>query len=110
MTSSHTGFGNNKKKIPHIRGCTRPQRRDFYKLMLKEISPREKDILLRFGMHLKALRNAKGLTQEKLNFKADLSKNAVGLIERGEINCSLLTLEALARGLDISLKKLIDFE
>ncbi|MBK9477724.1 MAG: helix-turn-helix transcriptional regulator [Bacteroidetes bacterium] len=78
--------------------------------MLKEVSPKEKKTLLKFGKHLRELRLAKGLTQEKLNFKADLSKNAVGLIERGEINCSILTLEALAQGLDISLKKLIDFE
>lgn len=78
--------------------------------MLKEVSPKEKKTLLKFGKHLRELRLAKGLTQEKLNFKADLSKNAVGLIERGEINCSILTLEALARGLEISMKKLIDFE
>lgn len=78
--------------------------------MIKNISPKEKKTLTRFGKHLRELRTSKGLSQEALNFKADLSKNAVGLIERGEINCSLLTLESLAKGLEISKKKLLDYE
>ena len=78
--------------------------------MIKKISPKEKRTLLRFGKHLRELRLEKGLSQEALNFNADLSKNAVGLIERGEINCSVLTIEALANGLGIPKKKLIDYE
>lgn len=82
----------------------------FLWTMLKKVSPREKKTLLKFGKHLRELRLAKGLTQEALNFKADLSKNAVGLIERGEINCSLLTMEALAKGLGVVVSKLMDYE
>lgn len=78
--------------------------------MIKKISPKEKKTLLSFGKHLRELRLEKGLSQEELNFSADLSKNAVGLIERGEINCSLLTMEALVSGLGITKKKLMDYE
>lgn len=52
----------------------------------------------------------KGLSQEELIFRADLSKNAVGLIERGEINCSLLTMELLPQGMGLTKKKLMDYE
>lgn len=81
-----------------------------FSIVIKNISPKEKKTLVKFGKHLRELRLEKGLSQEELNFNADLSKNAVGLIERGEINCSLLTMEALAHGLGISKKKLMDYE
>lgn len=78
--------------------------------VIKNISQKEKKALLKFGKHIRELRLSMGLTQEELNFRSDLSKNAVGLIERGEINCSLLTMEALAKGLGIPKKKLLDYE
>lgn len=81
-----------------------------FSAVINKISPKEKKTLVKFGKHLRELRLEKGLSQEELNFSADLSKNAVGLIERGEINCSLLTMEALAHGLGITKKKLMDYE
>lgn len=81
-----------------------------FSAVIKKISPKEKKVLIRFGKHLRELRLENKLTQEALNFNANLSKNAVGLIERGEINCSLLTIDALAKGLGISKKKLMDYE
>lgn len=81
-----------------------------FSTVIKKISPKEKKTLTKFGKHLRELRLEKGLSQEDLNFNADLSKNAVGLIERGEINCSLLTMESLAKGLGITKKKLMDYE
>ncbi|MGZ4053384.1 MAG: helix-turn-helix domain-containing protein [Bacteroidia bacterium] len=71
---------------------------------------RDKKILIKFGKHLRTLRNEKGLSQEQLNFEAGLSKNMVGLIERGEVNVTLTTIEALSKGLDIPKKKIIDFD
>ncbi len=81
-----------------------------FSTVIKKISTKEKKTLIKFGKHLRELRLEKDLSQEDLNFNADLSKNAVGLIERGEINCSLLTMEALAHGLGITKKKLMDYE
>jgi len=77
--------------------------------VIKKISPKEKKTLVKFGKNLRELRLQIGLSQEELNFRANLSKNAVGLIERGEINCSLLTMEALSDGLGITKKKLMDY-
>ncbi|MBV6483877.1 MAG: hypothetical protein KFKLKKLM_00337 [Flavobacteriales bacterium] len=73
------------------------------------INNRNKDTLILFGKQLRKLRLEKKISQEELNFKAELSKNMVGLIERGEVNPTLSTLENLALGLGISLKELVDF-
>lgn len=81
-----------------------------FRAVIKKISPKEKKTLLKFGKYVRQLRLEKGLSQEKLNFQAGFTKNAIGQIERGEVNCSLLTIEALALGLGISKKKLMDFE
>ena len=81
-----------------------------FSTVINKISPKEKKTLVKFGKHLRKLRLEEGLSQEELNFRSDLSKNAVGLIERGEINCSLLTMEALAHGLGVTKKKLMDYE
>lgn len=74
------------------------------------INNRDKKVLIKFGQHVREIRESKGLTQEQLNFEADLSKNMVGLIERGEVNATLTTIEALAKGLGITKKKLMDYE
>ena len=74
------------------------------------INNRDKKILSKFGKHLRALRVEKGISQEQLNFDADLSKNMVGLIERGEVNTTLTTIESLSKGLGIPKKKLMDYE
>jgi len=51
----------------------------------------------------------KGMSQEKLAFIADVSLSQVSRIERGLINPTLSTLSALAKGLEVPLKKLVDF-
>jgi transcriptional regulator with XRE-family HTH domain len=55
------------------------------------------------------LRQSKGLSQEALEFDADLSKNVVGNIERGESNPTFTTIKALAKGLGTPIKDLVDF-
>lgn len=60
----------------------------------------------RFGENLRQLRRSRGLTQEGLAEKSDLSVDAVRRIEWGTISPSLDTLSKLARGLDISLRTL----
>lgn len=71
---------------------------------------RDKKIISSFGKHLRKLRLEKKLSQEELNFRTELSKNMIGMIERGEVNPTLTTIDALAKGLGILKKKLIDYE
>lgn len=60
----------------------------------------------RFGENLRQLRLSRGLTQERLAERSDLSVDAVRRIEWGTISPSLDTLSKLSHGLDISLRTL----
>ncbi len=62
----------------------------------------------RFGDNIRQLRLSRGLTQEGLAEKSDLSVDAVRRIEWGTISPSLDTLSKLAVGLDISLGTLFE--
>jgi transcriptional regulator with XRE-family HTH domain len=53
----------------------------------------------RFGQRLRELRQARGLSQEKLAEQADLSVTYVSSLERGRYNPSLRNLMKLARAL-----------
>jgi transcriptional regulator with XRE-family HTH domain len=67
------------------------------------------DILKHFGSRLKVLRQEKGLTQEEFAKNCGLHKNYIGMVERGERNPSLLNLEVIAKGLEMSLSDLLKF-
>jgi transcriptional regulator with XRE-family HTH domain len=73
------------------------------------INNRDKEILNKFGDHLRELRLSKKISQQDLELKAEISKNQVGNIERGEVNITLITATAIARALDIPVKDLYDY-
>lgn len=66
-------------------------------------------ILIKFGARIKQLRQEKGLTQEQFAQKCGLHKNYIGMIERGERNPSLINIEVIAKGLEISISNLMKF-
>ena len=53
-----------------------------------------------FGKRIRELRLAVGLSQEKLAEMAELHRNYVGGVERGERNVSLLNIVKLAHALN----------
>jgi transcriptional regulator with XRE-family HTH domain len=61
-----------------------------------------------FGRRVRQLRLERGFSQEKLAELADLHRNYVGGVERGERNVSLVNIVKLARGLNIRPMKLIE--
>lgn len=61
-----------------------------------------------FGNRVRSLRLRRGLSQEKLAELADLHRNYVGGVERGERNVSLLNIVKLARGLNVRPTKLVE--
>ena len=73
------------------------------------IKDRDKDYIVEFGKNLRKLRLKANLTQEELGNNAEISKNQVGLIERGEINVTLSTLKKIAKHLGVHPKALLDF-
>ena len=59
------------------------------------------------GAAVRELRACRVLSQEALACRANLHRNYVGAIERGEINPTFKTLRTLAAGLDVELSALI---
>lgn len=55
-----------------------------------------KGLLRAVGDEIRERRLAKGLSQEVLAARGGLHRNFIGLIERGQRNSTLLTLEAVA--------------
>lgn len=63
----------------------------------------------KIGTHIKQLRVAANLTQEKLGIATGLSQTYISGIESGQRNPSVKTLDKIARALGISLSDLTDF-
>lgn len=73
------------------------------------INVRDEQYLIKFGKHLKKVREAQALSQEKLSMMADISENQVYNLENGKNNCTICTLKAIAEALNIAPKDLLDF-
>jgi transcriptional regulator with XRE-family HTH domain len=57
--------------------------------------------VIEFGQRVKALRTARGLSQERLGFKAGLHRTAVSFIERAARSATLETIEKLSEALGV---------
>lgn len=66
------------------------------------------EINRKIGIRIRVARLDKKISQEKLAEYADLNKNTVGSIERGEISPTIETLYKIASALDIELHDLVD--
>ena len=62
-----------------------------------------------FGEKVRALRKAKGFTQEQLGEKAELHYTYIGAIERAECNLSMDNIEKVAKGLGVEPVELFSF-
>ncbi|WP_241844197.1 helix-turn-helix domain-containing protein [Kitasatospora sp. CB01950] len=58
--------------------------------------------MVKFGIRVRALREAAGLSQEALADAAQLHRTYVGSVERGERNISLINISRLAHALGVS--------
>jgi transcriptional regulator with XRE-family HTH domain len=64
--------------------------------------------LAEFGVRLRKLRKARGLSQEKLAELTGLHRTYVGSVERGERNPTLLIVFKLAKALKVPLSTLME--
>lgn len=60
-----------------------------------------------FGRTVRRLREAKGLSQEKLAELAGIHRTYIGDVERGKRNIALINMTRLAEALGVSLGRLI---
>jgi len=63
-----------------------------------------------FGRRLRALRKLRGLTQEELGERSDVSGKLVGQIERGDGNPTLEVITGFAEALSVEPAALLQFE
>jgi transcriptional regulator with XRE-family HTH domain len=63
-----------------------------------------------FGQKIKKLRKEQGITQDQLAYESELSRIEIARLETGARGASFETLLALAKGFDMPLKDLMDFE
>lgn len=66
--------------------------------------------ILVFGKNLKRIRESKSISQDNLSYVSEISKNQVGLIERGKINTSIDTVLKLAIALEVPIDELFNFD
>jgi len=74
------------------------------------INVKDNKYLKSFGKNLKKLREHKGISQEELANRSEVSLPQISRIERGIINPTICTIKALASGLEISTSKLFELD
>ena len=62
----------------------------------------------RIGVRIKELRKKNGLSQEKFALKVGMDRTYFASVENGKRNISIINLEKIAKGLDISLSELFE--
>ena len=66
--------------------------------------------LVKFGKRVRTLRLEQGLSQEELAYRCGFYRTYVGMVERAERSITLYNISKIAKGLNITLKELFDYE
>lgn len=70
---------------------------------------RDDKFIKKFGLRLKEVRKASGISQEQLAGETGFELSQIGRIERGEINTSISHVAAIAKALKIKPEELFRF-
>lgn len=68
------------------------------------------NVVILVGERIRALRQLRDLSQEKLAFKAGMNISYIGQIERGEKSATIVSLEKIATALDVGLEEIFRFD
>lgn len=63
----------------------------------------------KLGLKIRIERQKKRISQEKLAELANLNRNFIGMIERGETNVTVKNLESIANALQLPIQELFNF-
>ena len=66
------------------------------------------NIQLSFGSHIRKLRTEKGVSQEKFALHIGMDRTYYASVEAGKRNISIINIQKIANGLDISLSKMFE--
>jgi transcriptional regulator with XRE-family HTH domain len=67
-----------------------------------------KELCKSFGIRVRDLRRKLNLSQEDLAEAADLHRTYIGMIERGEKNATLTSIDRIAKALNVKISDLTD--
>ena len=65
------------------------------------------EVVRNFGAAVRLLREAQAWSQEQLAEHAGLNRSYIGEIERGRVTASIITVDKLARALDVPMAELL---
>lgn len=66
--------------------------------------PENAELQKQIGQRIRALRTARGISQEAFADACGLHRTHMSLLERGKINVTIATLQQITAGLNIKLK------
>ena len=78
-----------------------------YPLVQENISMTDIQRLKNLGINIKSERLRRGISQEELAEKCDISRNSVSLIETGKINPTILRVVDIAKVLKVDIASLV---
>ncbi|MDP3467552.1 MAG: helix-turn-helix transcriptional regulator [Daejeonella sp.] len=70
---------------------------------------KDQEFIGKFGKQLKKVREGRGLSQEELALKSNISQSQIARTELGSVNTSISHVNAYAKALGIDVKELFDF-
>ena len=68
-----------------------------------------KEELVKLGKVIREKRVSRNLTQLELSVRAEVDRNYIGMLERGDRNPSYLSLLKIAKGLELPINELLTF-
>lgn len=68
--------------------------------------PSQKQVFLRLGNKVVALRKGHGFTQADLAYEANMDLSSLSRLERGNVNVTLDTLYKIAKAFNVDIKEL----
>jgi putative transcriptional regulator len=73
------------------------------------LATKKEKYLKRLGEHIKEIREKKKLTQFDLSSSINKDRQSIQRLEAGNVNPTIYYLIELAEGLEVPVKKLVDF-